>query len=164
MGDVVKRDDGEEKFLELFRNLSPEKKLPFVTEALKESERQREVVIKKLDENKDKLATIERVMAKQNWYSMREASDILAYKGVGQNNLFQYLGDEGILQRSNGSWIPYREYIERGYFKVNVYEFQVDTGRGLMTKIQKKTEVSLKGLDFIRKRLADNELDNPVEE
>jgi len=163
MDEIMKREEGQ-KFLELFNNLSPEKKLPIVTEALKESERQREVAVKKLDESKDKMATIERVMGKEKWYSMREAADIFAYRGVGQNNLLQYLGDEGILLKSNGSWIPYREYIERGYFKVNVYEIQVDTGRGLMTKVQKKTVVSLKGLDFIRKKLAENELDNPVEE
>lgn len=50
------------------------------------------------------------------WLSMSEAAAILSTEtGLGRNNLFAWLRGQKILMANN---VPYREYIDRGYFNV----------------------------------------------
>lgn len=160
MSDIVKSRDDD--FLERFQSLPSEKKLEVVVAALKESEKQKEFAVQRAERNEEKAKTLDRVMTTERWLSMQEAAAILGYKKVGQNNLFSFLRSEGILMNTANRWnIPYREYEERGYFKVN--EYDVDLGNGEFKKTL-TTRVSQKGLDFIRRRLSERENDNPIEE
>ena len=66
--------------------------------------------------------------------------------GIGRNTMFKILRDEGILQHNN---IPYQEYVDRGYFRCIESKFSMPDGT---QRINIKTVVHQKGLDFIRKR------------
>lgn len=82
--------------------------------------------------------------------SMQEAADSLKYKGIGRNIMLSVLRDQGILQskepRKN---VPYREYIERGYFVVR--ESSVPINGGYVLK--PTTLVTPKGIGYIKKVL-----------
>ncbi len=80
---------------------------------------------------------------------MQEAAGVLNIKGLGRNNLFKMLREKGILNINN---IPYREYIEAGYFKVRE---TVRNIKGCETVII-VTLVNQKGLDFIRKKIEES--------
>lgn len=67
--------------------------------------------------------------------------------GIGRNNLFKFLREKRILQQNN---IPYQEYIDRGYFRTIEQKWTTPEGE---TKINIKTLVYQKGLDYIRKLL-----------
>ncbi|WP_428673187.1 phage antirepressor KilAC domain-containing protein [Photobacterium swingsii] len=69
-------------------------------------------------------------------FSMKEAADIL---GFGRNTFFQILREDQILTTGN---IPYRQYIERGYFEV-----KVSTAFGAISV----TKVTTKGLQWLQK-------------
>ena len=66
--------------------------------------------------------------------------------GIGQNKLFAYLREKKILDYHN---IPYQEYIDRGYFRTVEQKYDV---RGEV-RINIKTLVFQKGIDFIRRKL-----------
>ena len=66
--------------------------------------------------------------------------------GIGQNKLFAFLREKKILDYHN---IPYQEYIDRGYFRTVEQKYDV---RGEV-RINIKTLVFQKGIDFIRRKL-----------
>jgi len=149
-------------FLQRFQSLPAEKKLTLVMEALKESERQKSVAIVKAEANQEKATTLDRLTSMEKWWSLQQATALLGYKRVGQNNLFAFLRSEGVLMNTAARWNqPYREYIERGYFKVIEQEFDLPDGT---TKPNWKPVVSQKGLDFIRRKLSEKKNDEPIEE
>jgi anti-repressor protein len=161
VSDVVPTGSGSD-FLERFQSLPAEKKLLLVVEALKESERQKQVAVVKAEANQEKAATLDRLTGMEKWWSMQQAAALLGYKRVGQNNLFAFLRSEGVLMNTAARWNqPYREYIERGYLKVIEQEFDLPNGT---TQPYWKTVVSQKGLDFIRRKLSEANNDQPVEE
>lgn len=67
--------------------------------------------------------------------------------GVGRNTMFKILRDEGILQKDN---IPYQTYVDKGYFRCIESRFSMPDGT---QRINIKTVVQQKGLDFIRKTI-----------
>jgi len=75
-----------------------------------------------------------------------EAAKVLNM-GIGRNNLFKFLRQQGILMENNQ---PYQEYIDRGYFRVIEQKYTKPDGS---THINIKTLVYQKGLDYIRKTL-----------
>jgi phage antirepressor YoqD-like protein len=151
-----------EEFLEKFQSLPPEKKLSIVVDALNESERQKQVAVVKAETNQEKAKTLDRLIGMEKWWSMQQAAGLLGYRSVGQNNLIAFLRSEGVLMNTAARWNqPYREYIERGYFKIVEQEFDLPDGT---TKPNWKTVVSQKGLDFIRRKLSESNNDQPVEE
>lgn len=77
--------------------------------------------------------------------SIRDAAKVLDM-GYGQNKLFEKLREEKILMPDNR---PYQKYIDAGYFRVVEQKYDV-CGE---TRINIKTLVFQKGIDFIRKRL-----------
>lgn len=77
--------------------------------------------------------------------SIRDVAKVLDM-GYGQNKLFEKLREERILMPDNR---PYQKYIDAGYFRVVEQKYEV---RG-ETRINIKTLVFQKGIDFIRKRL-----------
>lgn len=78
--------------------------------------------------------------------SMNEVSKVLAIKGYGRNNLFEFLRSEGILDRYN---VPYQRYVDCGWFRV-VEQKYMKNGEPCITT---KTLVYQKGVEAIRKRL-----------
>lgn len=79
------------------------------------------------------------------------AANVLDIKGIGRNKLFSILRDKKILKESNE---PYREYIDRGYFRTIEQKYSKSDGT---THISIKTLVYQRGLDFIRKMLTKEE-------
>jgi prophage antirepressor-like protein len=78
--------------------------------------------------------------------SIREVAGMLAIPRLGQNNLFAFLRNMGVLDRQN---IPYRQYIERGFFKLIEQTPYMDKSGEM--HVPTKTVVLQQGIDFIRK-------------
>jgi len=78
---------------------------------------------------------------------MGHVAKVLGIKGMGRNNLFSLLRDEKVFDRNN---IPYQQYVDCGYFRVLEQKYTVPSGE---TKINIKTMVFQKGIDFIRKKI-----------
>lgn len=81
-----------------------------------------------------------------SWSDMREVSAKLNIKGFGRNKIFQLLRDKGILDKSN---IPYRKYIDNGYFKLSDAVRTTKNGKMRFNKLM----VSNAGKVFIEKLL-----------
>lgn len=67
--------------------------------------------------------------------------------GIGRNRLFVFLREQKVLMTDN---IPYQEYVDRGYFRIVEQKYTTPKGE---TRINIKTLVHQKGLDFIRRKL-----------
>jgi phage antirepressor YoqD-like protein len=89
------------------------------------------------------------VTESDDWMEMSAAVKVLAYKGWGRNKVFELLRDRQILRYNNEA---YQQYVERGYFKTVEQIFENPYGE---TMINRKTMVSQRGLDFIRKLIAE---------
>ena len=97
-------------------------------------------------EMKPKADFFDAVAGSKKAMSMEEVAKVLSYPGVGRNKLFEILRNQNILQRDN---IPYQKYIDSGYFRVIEQKYNV----GDEVRINIKTLVFQKGVDFIRKTL-----------
>ena len=80
---------------------------------------------------------------------MGQVAKVLNYPKIGRNKLFEILRENGILQQNNQ---PYQTYIDRGYFRVVEQKFEPTPGE---IRINIKTLVFQKGIDYIRKILDD---------
>lgn len=78
---------------------------------------------------------------------MGHVAKVLGIKGMGRNKIFSLLRNEKVLDRNN---IPYQQYVDLGYFRVLEQKYTVSSGE---TKINIKTMVFQKGIDFIRKKI-----------
>lgn len=85
-----------------------------------------------------------------NCYDIGKFSKILAIKGMGRNNLFEWMKYKGILMKNN---IPYQQHIKANHFIVK--ETVIQTG-----EIVPVTYVTGKGLNYIRKRLEKAQTNN----
>jgi len=103
-------------------------------------------------EMKPKADFYDTVVDSKDAVSFREAAKLLAMKfegkgkPIGQNQLFEYCRDNGILMQNNE---PYQSKVDQGYFKIIESKYT----NGDMTKISKKTLLLQKGLDYIRKKM-----------
>ena len=116
-----------------------------IARGLIESKKMIDNLNQKLLDQKPKVDFYDDVAGSKDAINMAEVSKVLGYKGMGRNNLFQFLREEGILQSNNQ---PYQAYVDRGYFRVIETKFTKPNGE---TSISIKTLVYQKGLDFIRK-------------
>jgi phage antirepressor YoqD-like protein len=78
---------------------------------------------------------------------MRDVAAALNIPGLGRTKLFALLREKKILDDKN---IPYREYQDRGYFRVVEQQWTDTEGE---TYINLKPLVYQRGIDFIRKVL-----------
>ena len=85
-------------------------------------------------------------MSTDDFVNMNTVAKILNYKNMGQNNLYKFLRENGVLQQDNR---PYQQHMDKGYFKVVTRVFS--TVEGNVTKYQ--TFVSQRGIDAIRRLL-----------
>lgn len=121
-------------------------------EALRELANQveaREAAEAQLSIMKHKADFFDQVANSKDAIPMRNIAAVLNMPGLGRNKLFQILRDKKIFDNEN---IPYREYQDRGYFRV-IERIWVDT-KG-ERHIAYSTLVYQKGLDFIRKLVSE---------
>lgn len=86
--------------------------------------------------------------------SLAEAAKVLDL-GIGRNKLFEFLRTERVLQSDNQ---PYQRYVDAGYFRTIEQKYTV----GDEVRINIKTLVYQKGLDFIRKKYNERYYAEPV--
>jgi phage antirepressor YoqD-like protein len=141
----------------LFKDANMDNELELrVSQALVENQHLIDLLVKKnevleetIAEQALELETWHIVSNSDDWQEMSSIAKVLNYKGFGRNKIFEFLRDEKILRYNNE---PYQEFVDRGYFKI--IEQKVDLPYGT-AMINKKTVVSQKGLDFIRRKLDD---------
>ncbi len=113
-----------------------------------------DLLVRRYEKTEDKVTTYDRAMESDGWMEMAEVSKTLNYKGMGRNNLFKFLIDQKILRDGYGRKgihnTPYQQYVDRGYFKIIKLPYVDGYGKEQMDC---KTMTSMKGLDFIRRRL-----------
>ena len=102
---------------------------------------------KLLIEQKPKVDFYEAVTGSKDTIDIGTVAKVLNIKGIGRNNLFEFLRDKGVLMSNNQ---PKQTYCDRGYFRVIESKFTKPDGS---THINTKTVVYQKGLDYIRKLL-----------
>lgn len=98
------------------------------------------------EELKPKAEFFDAVADSKTAISMNEVAKVLAIKGYGRNNLFEFLRKEGILDRYN---VPYQRYVDSGWFRV-IEQKYMKNGE---PQVSTKTLVYQKGVDGIRKRV-----------
>lgn len=85
----------------------------------------------------------------QDYFRMKEVAEKLNIKGFGQNNLFKFLREKGILEFNNQ---PKEEYVKIGYFKpidpVPIHKNFVFSSSSC--------RVSEKGIEFIKSLIEEN--------
>ena len=91
-----------------------------------------------------KVEFAEAVMGSDDAFDMATVAKTLNM-GKGRNELFAFLRDNKVLQHDNQ---PYQTYVDKGYFRVIEQKFVVPDGT---VKINIKTVVFQRGVDFIRK-------------
>lgn len=139
------------KYIEAFNQLerawnSPEQ---VMARALKLADRTIAGLEQKVLEMKPKAEFYDQVTDSKDAIDMKDCANVL-HMGIGRNKLFKFLRDQKILTESNR---PYQEFVDRGYFRTVEQKF--DRGYGEVG-INVKTLVFQKGVDYIRKRLAEN--------
>ena len=78
-----------------------------------------------------------------------QVAKVLNVRYVGRNKLFEILRNKNVLDRKNQ---PYQKYVDLGYFRVVETSFSLPDGT---QKINLKTVVFQKGVDFIRNIVKD---------
>lgn len=101
---------------------------------------------KQIEQMKTKAEFFDAVADSRTAISMNEVSKVLGIKGYGRNNLFEFLRNNGILDRWN---VPYQRYIDCGWFRV-IEQKYTRQGEPCVTT---KTLVYQKGVDAIRKKI-----------
>lgn len=101
---------------------------------------------KQIEDMRPKADFFDAVADSKTAISMNEVSKVLGIKGLGRNNLFEFLRDNAILDRCN---VPYQKYIDCGWFRVIEQKY---TKNG-EEHISIKTLVYQKGVDAIRRKI-----------
>lgn len=128
----------EKKYKEVVRPLQIDSKFLFqIATQLEEKEKQIAVL-------KPKAEFYDDVAGSKDAIAIGDAAKVLNM-GIGRNKLFELLRDYKILMDNN---IPYQSYIDRGYFRTIEQKWITKDGE---TKINIKTLVYQRGLDYIRK-------------
>lgn len=97
----------------------------------------------KVEVDAPKVEFFDHVTTSDVWLDMKAAAKQLDFVEVGRNKLFEILRRAKVLDAKNE---PYQTYVDRGYFKSVPVPYGVN-------KVQAKTVVSYKGVDWIRKNL-----------
>lgn len=110
-----------------------------------EEEQQRQLLVAQIEKNKPKVQFFDAVAGSKDSIEMGQVAKVLGIKGLGRNKLFELLRENKVLQKDN---IPYQKYVDAGYFRVLEQKYTVPSGE---TKVNIKTMVFQKGVDYIRK-------------
>lgn len=101
---------------------------------------------KLIEEMKPKTEFFDAVADSKSAISMNEVAKVLDVKGYGRNRLFEFLRNQGILDRYN---VPYQRYVDAGWFRVIEQKYMKNNEPQVTTK----TLVYQRGVDAIRKKL-----------
>lgn len=100
----------------------------------------------KVLEMKPKADFFDAVANSKTAISMNEVAKVLDIKGFGRNNIFEFLRNEGILDKYN---VPYQRYVDCGWFRV-IEQKYIKNGEPVITT---KTLVYQKGVEAIRRKI-----------
>lgn len=100
---------------------------------------------KRIEVMQPKEAFFDAVSESKTAIEMGAVAKVLGIKGMGRNNLFEFLRNKKVLMQNN---IPMQVYVDRGYFRIVETKYTRANGD---TSINIKTLVYQKGVDFIRK-------------
>lgn len=115
-----------------------------------EEEQQRQLLVAQIEKDKPKVQFFDAVAGSKDSIEMGQVAKVLGIKGLGRNKLFELLRENKVLQKDN---IPYQKYVDAGYFRVLEQKYTVPSGE---TKVNIKTMVFQKGVDYIRKLVQPN--------
>lgn len=101
---------------------------------------------KQIEELVPKAEFFDTVAGSKGAVSMQDVAKVLDYPGMGRNNLFAFLREQGILDKKNR---PYQQFVDQGYFRLIEQSYEVEGE----TQISFRTLVYQKGVDFIRRVL-----------
>lgn len=110
-----------------------------------EEEQQRQLLVAQIEKDKPKVQFFDAVAGSKDSIEMGQVAKVLGIKSLGRNKLFELLRENKVLQKDN---IPYQKYVDAGYFRVLEQKYTVPSGE---TKVNIKTMVFQKGVDYIRK-------------
>jgi len=99
----------------------------------------------KAEADRPKVEFFDAVADSADALQMRDVASILNMEGWGRNSIFALLRKKRVFDERN---IPYREYQDRGYFRVIEQKWTTSDGE---TRINLKPLVYQGGVDFIRK-------------
>ena len=126
--------------------LTPALKIKKAMELMQEGyEEELAILRSKIEEQKPKVETYERISNSTGLKTIKEVADILGY---GEKTYFALLRDMGILFRENGINLPKREYINSGYFEVKEEPYE----RNGKTFLYSRIYVTAKGLLWLEKK------------
>jgi len=108
---------------------------------------------RQIEDQAPKVDFYDRIIDSKTAINIQEVAGVLNVKGYGRNNLFKFLRESGILNFKN---IPYRQFIEAGYFEVKETTRTI-RGQDVVILV---TLASQKGVNFIRKKLETMETNN----
>jgi phage antirepressor YoqD-like protein len=111
---------------------------------------------KQLIEQKPKVDFYDRVTESPDCIDIGQCAKVLNVHGIGRNKLFEILRNKKILNEHNQ---PYQKYVDCGYFRIIETSFNLPDGT---QKINLKTVVFQKGLDFIRRTVAIDNTKNDI--
>lgn len=121
-----------------------------LAERLEKAETENKVHVSRIEMMKPKEEFYDTVIDSKDAIDIGKVSKILDFSNMGRNRLFSFLREHGVLMNNN---VPYQRYIDAGYFRVIETIFTMPSGE---TKVNTKTLVYQKGVDFIRKLLTNN--------
>ena len=121
---------------------------------LKEERAARIEAEKKVKILKPKADFYDDVAGSKDSIEMGHVAKVLGIKNIGRNKLFEILRNKKILDRNN---IPYQKFVDSGYFRVLEQKYTTPSGE---TKINIKTMVFQKGVDYIRKVVKEDKNEN----
>lgn len=101
---------------------------------------------KQLEMQQPKVDFFDAVAESKTAIDIKAVANTLHFKNIGRNKLFEILRNKKILMGNN---LPYQKYVDCGYFRTIEQRYTTPDG----VKINIKTLVYQKGMDFIRKTL-----------
>ena len=108
---------------------------------------QNALLIEDNERMKPKEEFFDAVAGSKDAIEISKVAKVLNYPGIGRNKLFEILREKGVLMKDN---IPYQRYIDNGWFWTIEQKYHTPDGE---TRINIKTLVYQKGVDYIRKIL-----------
>ena len=110
---------------------------------------------RQIETDKPKVEFADHVAESESLIDMNTMSKLAKHNGIkiGQNRLFEWLRDNGILMKDN---VPYQQYMERGYFEVREGSYTVNDE----TRLYHKTLITGKGQLFIIRKLLEEYADD----
>lgn len=123
-----------------------------------ELEEENKKMSQKLIEQSPKVDFYNDVTGSKDTLDMSQTARLINIRGMGRNKIFECLREKGIFDRNNQ---PYQKYIDTGYFRIIESKYTTPQGD---VRINLKTVVFQKGVEFIKKTLEESIKENETME